>query len=438
MDIFPYENVRSNSFKSNHYSIRTYVYNILSEMGFLHEKIQIALLYTDSTDIDELISFLTKGPQGWEHEYIPNEKGLCEICSENASEHSNYLIHNEDRKSQQSNAQSIKERFPIIRSEQETKSSIRICEICYDEVSSINCASICNDHLYCRDCIKNYLEVLISESRILKILCPGKTCNAYFTDTLIQSFISPIYFLKYEKFLQRQRLLKDPFTKFCPQPDCEGYIQGSETDNHKFCNICFFEMCFICGKGWHEEYTCDEVQEKEYSIWAKDKNIKGCPVCKYRIEKNEGCDHMTCIICKHEFCWICLKPRSAVVQCDCVIVGMQGDIAFHNRIYHFNPIKKICKMMLYILLLPIILIALLYYPACYLYFDLMFDEDDYLDDIHLSCVSRSWICFILFTILWVLFAPVITICIVLSKVCKFIKSKCFKDSSRDHYNYLAY
>ena len=35
-------------------------------------------------------------------------------------------------------------------------------------------------------------------------------------------------------------------------------------------------------------------------------NCKKCPNCLYHIEKNNGCDHMTCIKCRHEFCWSCL------------------------------------------------------------------------------------------------------------------------------------
>lgn len=39
-------------------------------------------------------------------------------------------------------------------------------------------------------------------------------------------------------------------------------------------------------------------------LWIK-KNTKKCPKCHIDIEKNQGCMHMTCRSCRHEFCWIC-------------------------------------------------------------------------------------------------------------------------------------
>lgn len=46
--------------------------------------------------------------------------------------------------------------------------------------------------------------------------------------------------------------------------------------------------------------------KKEYlnELWIK-QHTKKCPKCTVDIEKNQGCMHMTCRSCKHEFCWIC-------------------------------------------------------------------------------------------------------------------------------------
>eukprot|EP00658_Telonema_sp_P-2_P080462 TRINITY_DN8011_c0_g1_i1.p1 TRINITY_DN8011_c0_g1~~TRINITY_DN8011_c0_g1_i1.p1 ORF type:complete len:226 (-),score=34.26 TRINITY_DN8011_c0_g1_i1:39-716(-) len=40
-------------------------------------------------------------------------------------------------------------------------------------------------------------------------------------------------------------------------------------------------------------------------------NTKPCPGCNNPIEKNGGCNHMTCNKCRHEFCWVCMGKWSA-------------------------------------------------------------------------------------------------------------------------------
>lgn len=98
--------------------------------------------------------------------------------------------------------------------------------------------------------------------------------------------------------------------------------------------------------------------EEKLEGWAKEKGgVKFCPVCKTKIEKNEGCNHMTCIVCSYEFCWHCLNYAG-------------------NDAEHFNPLnpdscgigmmashvesraKRICKMVVYIILIILFLPAI--------------------------------------------------------------------------------
>ena len=45
--------------------------------------------------------------------------------------------------------------------------------------------------------------------------------------------------------------------------------------------------------------------DSETANWIQ-ANTQGCPKCGSLIEKNGGCNHMTCSKCRYEFCWICL------------------------------------------------------------------------------------------------------------------------------------
>lgn len=54
------------------------------------------------------------------------------------------------------------------------------------------------------------------------------------------------------------------------------------------------------------EGDCVNFNDVAQRLWMK-ANTRPCPKCKAPIEKNDGCNHMTCSNrnCRHEFCWIC-------------------------------------------------------------------------------------------------------------------------------------
>lgn len=65
-------------------------------------------------------------------------------------------------------------------------------------------------------------------------------------------------------------------------------------------------MCFICEHQWVPDASGEtpaEVTEQDFAGLM----VKKCPRCKEAIQKNGGCDHMTCR-CHYEFWWSTLQP----------------------------------------------------------------------------------------------------------------------------------
>ena len=45
--------------------------------------------------------------------------------------------------------------------------------------------------------------------------------------------------------------------------------------------------------------------DEQFAEWEGANDVKQCPKCRARIEKNLGCNHMTCSVCHYQFCWLC-------------------------------------------------------------------------------------------------------------------------------------
>nr|XP_042700998.1 E3 ubiquitin-protein ligase RNF19A isoform X2 [Chrysemys picta bellii] len=124
-------------------------------------------------------------------------------------------------------------------------------------------------HRSCVDCLRQYLRIEISESRV-NISCPE--CSERFNPHDIRLILNDdILMEKYEEFMLRRWLVADPDCRWCPAPDC-GYAViafGCASCPKLTCGRegCGTEFCYHCKQIWHPNQTCDAArQERAHSL----------------------------------------------------------------------------------------------------------------------------------------------------------------------------
>ena len=200
-----------------------------------------------------------------------------------------------------------------------------LCEICYliQPRSLMTGLEECA-HMYCKKCWNGYLtNKIMSEGVGSKIFCPETSCDALVDGLkvidLIESQARKTYsLLVSNNFVNCHRLLK-----WCPAPNCTNAIKVDTVEAKPALCHCGHRFCFSCGENWHAPVTCKLLRkwmkkcqdDSETANWIN-ANTKDCPKCQSTIEKNGGCNHMSCSKCAYEFCWICMKNWTNDESCN--------------------------------------------------------------------------------------------------------------------------
>lgn len=185
------------------------------------------------------------------------------------------------------------------------------CSLCWDYSSKENTVRLHCDHTYCRNCLNDHLN----EPRKNKQLpiCPDPGCRRNFTrEDLNRITKNKKDIEEFDNIAFEQGLKKTRGLKYCPNPKCGfAFINECDTAASMTCQKCQQTYCSRCLKPhissfWNVIFGDNEcARDDDVDAYAKKHDAKRCPGCKAMIEKNQGCDHMTCQQCKYEFCWQC-------------------------------------------------------------------------------------------------------------------------------------
>lgn len=192
--------------------------------------------------------------------------------------------------------------------------SIENCTICMNLLSKDSMTGLECEHQFCGDCWNEYLSLkVMNEGECLTIACPAYKCDILVDDTTAMTMIKdPKVKAKYQHLITLSFVEYNRLLKWCPAPDCNRAIKVQYLDSKPVTCHCGQTFCFKCNEKWHAPILCEYLRnwlkklenDAASSAWVE-LNTKKCPNCFAMIEKNGGCNHMTCKKCKHEFCWIC-------------------------------------------------------------------------------------------------------------------------------------
>ena len=288
---------------------------LLNQMGFDEGMVKKVYLFLKPRNINEAIEMMTEVDGIYQHDFYESRAHwhLCFICKRERENHRDYTQGAMGVSKTKNYVNRIID--SIMNNDEDSKSgndniedhmiTLEECRICYEKINNSEGVTLKCTHFCCWNCMFYYIKTEIESPTVFKLKCFERGCNTELDEDFVEFQIKNDKDLikKFDAFKVRAKIYLSNDKKFCPEPDCNSYLQEGKNpyvqckNGHKY--------CYNCLKPWHGKTKCDEELDKEFQIWKKDKVVKQCPKCKIYTEKNEGCNHMTCAECKYQWCWIC-------------------------------------------------------------------------------------------------------------------------------------
>ncbi|WJX37317.1 RBR-type E3 ubiquitin transferase [Trifolium repens] len=201
------------------------------------------------------------------------------------------------------------------------------CGICFDsvKVSKIFTNTSCN-HPFCTVCISKYVNVQ-RKDKVVKLNWPNPTCSVELKPEHLQSILSKKVIIDWESAIYESEIcLKEKI--YCPYKNCSLLLVNDEAEVVTSCQCpsCHRLFCAQCKVPWHADMSCREFLdlkngrdeknlEKKFLALAKKKKWQKCPKCCMHVQRNGGCEHISCR-CGCNFCYKCGKDWSRGHTCN--------------------------------------------------------------------------------------------------------------------------
>ncbi|KAF9535579.1 hypothetical protein CPB83DRAFT_865808 [Crepidotus variabilis] len=220
------------------------------------------------------------------------------------------------------------------------------CSVCLTSLKGSKCLQLHCKHIFCRSCLEDFWKMCIEEGDVDRVGCPDPECVKKKTEASEEEVARIVT----EAELDRWRWLREKraYEKVCqtPVPKPKDVDANSDIGWNRLrqCPRCMFSFCAFCKRTWHgplescpiaqyedvalayldapENSEKREFMERKYgktnirkmvAVYQEEKanleylqaSATMCPGCRCFVEKNMGCNHMTCWKCSQHFCFRC-------------------------------------------------------------------------------------------------------------------------------------
>lgn len=191
------------------------------------------------------------------------------------------------------------------------------CSVCSDDFEpsdAVPCSGENELHFFCKPCFVSYATVTVQAGPIQSIVCPIPGCGSLFATAAATSNLCAWDRLLIEQRETRRDRRVALAAKAVLHCACGAVavITDEDVGNGRIAcpgPDCGRRYCCKCGNDDHGTEPCPPPAA---TVQWLDEHSKECPNCKNRIQKNGGCDHMTCATsaggCGFDFWWTCGCP----------------------------------------------------------------------------------------------------------------------------------
>ena len=239
------------------------------------------------------------------------------------------------------------------------------CVICSDvRIGTAQTVQLRCRHPYCHSCFRQAIKVAMTYRADFPFVCKvTPQCTLKVVNLLAHRDVLRDMVINGEQLWDRYNRIRFEWTSkhnmTCSNKTCRAHLPDYRLAEHEdfyiHCEQCCSKTCRKCRKPdaqhgvprreqlieaistvpgvtkWEQltdavlfnhlqpqcppDTTIDEVGEYITSGLAQHESGGKCPQCLSGVIKAGGCSHMTCVICRHQYCWTCKKPNWQTCGC---------------------------------------------------------------------------------------------------------------------------